>query len=115
MNDFSFYLYFSLGAGIGSVIRFLIISYTPNKRKFFTGVFAVNILGSLLIGILSVNVLPTTWHTVIGTGFIGGLTSFSTMMTQGEQLTKFKLKLIYFSITLVFGLMFFSIGAQIKF
>lgn len=115
MNDFSFYLYLSLGAGIGSVIRFLIISYTPNKRKFFTGVFAVNILGSLLIGILSVNVLPTTWHTVIGTGFIGGLTTFSTMMTQGEQLTKFKLKLIYFSITLVFGLMFFSIGAQIKF
>nr|WP_263431461.1 CrcB family protein [Leuconostoc gasicomitatum] len=108
-------MYFSLGAGIGSVIRFLIISYTPNKRKFFTGVFAVNILGSLLIGILSVNVLPTTWHTVIGTGFIGGLTTFSTMMTQGEQLTKFKLKLIYFSITLVFGLMFFSIGAQIKF
>ena len=104
-----------MGAGIGSVIRFLIISYTPNKRKFFTGVFAVNILGSLLIGILSVNVLPTTWHTVIGTGFIGGLTTFSTMMTQGEQLTKFKLKLIYFSITLVFGLMFFSIGAQIKF
>lgn len=115
MNDFSFYLYFSSGAGVGSVIRFLIISYTPNKRKFFTGVFAVNILGSLLIGILSVNVLPTTWHTVIGTGFIGGLTTFSTMMTQGEQLTKFKLKLIYFSITLVFGLMFFSIGAQIKF
>ncbi len=108
-------MYFSLAAGIGSVIRFLIISYTPNKSKIFTGVFAVNILGSLLMGILSVNVVPATWHTVIGTGFIGGLTTFSTMMTQGEQFTKFKSRLIYFTMTIILGLIFFSIGVQIKF
>lgn len=112
MKYFNFYFYFCLAAGLGSVIRFLIISLTPNISKFFTGVFFVNIIGSLLMGVLSISSFIGAWHIIIGTGFIGGLTTFSTMMTQGEQLNSYKFRIFYFLITLIFGMVFFLIGTR---
>lgn len=111
-----FYLYIGVGvaSGLGSLIRYLIISFTPINRKLFTGVFFVNMIGSFLMGMLSVTVLSNEWHIFIGTGLIGGITTFSTMMTQGNQLDTLKQRLIYFLLILCLGMFLFFLGTQIK-
>ncbi|MCS8582897.1 fluoride efflux transporter FluC [Leuconostoc citreum] len=111
-----FYLYIgaAVASGLGSLIRYLIISFTPVNRKLFTGVFLVNMMGSFLMGWLSVTMLSNEWRIFIGTGLIGGITTFSTMMTQGEQLVTLKQRSIYFLSTLCLGIFLFLIGAQLK-
>lgn len=46
------------------------------------GTITINLTGSLLIGLLTGlatgHIVPETWHLVIGTGFLGGYTTFST-------------------------------------
>lgn len=113
MNFFNFYLYFCLAAGLGAVVRYLVISFMPRITNFFTGVFYVNIIGAFLMGVLSVNMNSNVWHIIIGTGFIGGLTTFSTMMTQGEQFNSFKRSMVYFALTLVLGIFLFIVAIHI--
>ncbi len=46
------------------------------------GTIAINVSGSLVLGFLTGlaagNLLPTEWFLIIGTGFLGGYTTFST-------------------------------------
>lgn len=48
------------------------------------GTLAVNVVGSLLLGLLAGLVLfhgvPSGWKTVLGTGFCGGFTTWSTLV-----------------------------------
>ncbi|MFT5465527.1 MAG: CrcB protein [Verrucomicrobiales bacterium] len=71
-----------VGAGgfIGAVARWMLATWVDqfNSSKFPWGIFAVNALGCLLIG-LAVGVLNHAgWRFVIVTGFLGSLTTFST-------------------------------------
>ncbi|MEG0789714.1 MAG: fluoride efflux transporter CrcB [Alistipes sp.] len=69
------------GGAVGSIARYLLSYYTLAGHTLFgfpAGTFAVNLIGSLLIGIL-LSVLDSatfTWLLVIG--FCGGFTTFST-------------------------------------
>lgn len=72
-----------LGGGLGSVLRFVIGKYLNNNPLGIPyGTFAVNILGSFLIGIIlgfaSKNIAITQSQTLfLATGFCGGFTTFS--------------------------------------
>jgi CrcB protein len=83
----------------GAVARFLFDSSV--KRRWQTpfpwATVTINVTGSLLLGILAGVVVfhgqPATWQTVIGTGFCGGYTTFSTasfetvrLVQQGQRL-----------------------------
>lgn len=46
------------------------------SRDFPWGILAVNLLGSLAIGVVAARV-PEEWRWVVGTGFLGGFTTFS--------------------------------------
>lgn len=78
-------LFVFLGGGLGSVCRYLTIlgvaRFLP-RSAFPWGVFAANILGSFLIGLLFAMPLMRdksagVWL-FVGTGFLGGYTTFST-------------------------------------
>ncbi|MDT7829723.1 fluoride efflux transporter CrcB [Pricia sp. S334] len=86
-----------LGGGIGSVLRHLIARhFNTYFSHFFLGTFIVNVLGSLLIGlILGFSVkgqyLSENQTLLLAAGFCGGFTTFSTfafekhaLLTAGE-------------------------------
>lgn len=74
----------ALGGAVGSVLRFLIASWFAGywPRHFYLGTFAVNLVGCLLIGLLSGlfltrTDLPLELRTGLITGLLGGFTTFS--------------------------------------
>lgn len=83
-----------LGGGLGSVSRYL-ISRTLNLAgfPFPLGTFAVNIVGSLLLGFtlgiaLKTGQLSNNTVLFLATGFCGGFTTFSTFAFENQQLLK---------------------------
>lgn len=85
MNHLTLYSFVALGGAIGAVLR-VFISQTATTilgAGFPYGTLIVNILGSLLMGILFAlldeNVIASQpWRQLIGLGFLGALTTFST-------------------------------------
>ncbi len=73
------------GGAIGSVLRFLMSGwvYSVAGRGFPYGTLAVNVVGSLLMGLLAVVLiermaLAPEWRAPILIGVLGGFTTFST-------------------------------------
>ncbi len=85
-------LFVFLGGGLGSVLRYL-ISKSVNTATIPYGTFAVNIIGSLLIGIIlglsaKGNILTTNQTLFLATGFCGGFTTFATFAYENQQFLK---------------------------
>lgn len=81
------------GGAIGSVLRFWLSSgvYAWLGRGFPWGTLAVNVLGSLLIGVLYVLMVERTgtsdtWRAFAMVGLLGGFTTFSTFSLETLQL-----------------------------
>ncbi len=79
------YIAIAFGGALGAVSRYWLHSVVQrfNDSGFPLGTFAVNVLGSLLIGIFFVLLaekaqIAEQWRPVIVVGFLGGLTTFST-------------------------------------
>jgi CrcB protein len=53
---------------------------------FPAGTFAVNISGCFLLGLFTGLSLTSTWMFVLGTGFLGAYTTFSTWMVETQRL-----------------------------
>ena len=74
----------ALGGAMGSVLRFLTSSWVAGQwpRHFYLGTFTVNIIGCLLIGLLSGLFLlrcdlPIEVRSGLIIGLLGGFTTFS--------------------------------------
>ncbi|MDG1027045.1 MAG: fluoride efflux transporter CrcB [Gammaproteobacteria bacterium] len=81
----STYIAIAFGGALGAVSRYWLHSAVQrfNDSGFPLGTFAVNVLGSFLIGIFFVLLaekakIAEQWRPVIVVGFLGGLTTFST-------------------------------------
>lgn len=116
-----FFLIF-LGGGVGSFLRYLISkalnSYYPN---FYLGTFLVNILGCFIIGLLiglSVknNYISENHVLLLGTGFCGGFTTFSTFALESHLLLK-EHSLLYMSaylgLSIILGILAIALGLYI--
>jgi len=99
----------AIGGAVGSVLRYLLSCI---NTSFPWGTFAVNILGSLLIGLLvglvSKGVLSPEMKLLMVTGFCGGFTTFSTfanesfgMMKAGDVLQM----ALYVGVSVVIGIL----------
>lgn len=77
-----------IGGGMGSVLRYLATKYL-NNLNFPFGTITVNILGSLLLGIILGLTLKypqasQTTNLLFGIGFCGGFTTFSTFALENQ-------------------------------
>jgi CrcB protein len=89
--DFISLLAVGFGAFAGAVLRWLLgIALDPILPTLPLGTLAANLLGGLLIGVAmglftQFEALPIAWRLALVTGFLGGLTTFSTF--SGETVT----------------------------
>lgn len=83
-----------IGGGLGSVLRYWIGRFLNNTESGIPyGTFTVNILGSLLIGIIlglaaRSDSLSTNQTLLLATGFCGGFTTFSTFAYENHVFLK---------------------------
>lgn len=76
-------LLMALAGGLGSVARVALdgVIQARSRSGFPLGTLMVNLSGSFLLGLLGGlalrAALPEAWHLVLGTGFLGGYTTFS--------------------------------------
>lgn len=74
----------AFAGGIGASARMLLDGLIKSRVSGAIpwGTIVINISGSLALGLLtgmaSAQLLPEAWHLIIGTGFLGGYTTFST-------------------------------------
>jgi CrcB protein len=85
MGQFSILGLIAIGGAIGACSRYLVseMCVTLFGRSFPYGTLTVNVIGSFIMGLLIAAVenewlAPYPWRQIIGLGFLGALTTFST-------------------------------------
>jgi CrcB protein len=83
---------FVAAGAIGALLRYLVDGYIGNRTQgsFPWGTFLINVSGSLLLGFLTglglYHAFPKTPRVVLGTGFCGAYTTFSTFSFETVRL-----------------------------
>ncbi|MDQ3459255.1 MAG: fluoride efflux transporter CrcB [Deinococcota bacterium] len=87
-------LWIALAGALGAASRYLIDFYLVSRVRgsFPVGTFTVNVTGSLALGFLAGLVLyrgmPVEVKVLLGTGFLGAYTTFSTWMYETARLVE---------------------------
>ncbi|MEV6347064.1 fluoride efflux transporter CrcB [Actinoplanes sp. NPDC051851] len=108
----------ALGAALGAPLRYVTDRYLQTRygTGFPWGTLAVNLVGSLILGFVIGLPLSPSLTALIGTGFCGALTTYSTfswetltLARRGERVTA----LAYVLLSLLAGLGAASLGTLI--
>ena len=107
MDRFPPFILVALGGMFGALVRYWITGYFKTS-DFPYGTLIVNIIGSGLLGFLvtiySLNVLDSSWLILLGTGFMGSLTTMSTFVMETIKLGE---ETIPIGFTNIFSTLFF--------
>lgn len=108
-------LLFSIGAALGSPLRFWLDNIFRPKYKFPLGIFIANLIGSFLIGFIAEGAISQSEFLLLG--FCGALTTWSTFIVdiylsiRNKQL---KIGLANLIISLAAGFLAFFFGLSLK-
>ncbi|MDF2882722.1 MAG: crcB [Clostridiaceae bacterium] len=109
-----------VGAGgvFGSISRFALGQYIKSKNKwnFPAGTFIINITGAILLGIVT-SFNSHSMYSLLGDGFLGAYTTFSTFMYEDVTLYKQNKKInaiVYITLSIILGIAGFIIGYKIR-
>ncbi|MGG0299316.1 fluoride efflux transporter CrcB [Bacillus albus] len=108
----------AIGGFFGAITRFAINNWFKkrNKTSFPIATFLINITGAFLLGYIIGNGINTGWQLLLGTGFMGAFTTFSTFKLESVQLLtlkKFSTLLLYVSTTYIIGILFAFLGMKL--
>ncbi|WP_318582327.1 fluoride efflux transporter CrcB [Bacillus paranthracis] len=106
------------GGFFGAITRFTISNWFKkrNKTSFPIATFLINITGAFLLGYIIGSGFTTGWQLLLGTGFMGAFTTFSTFKLESVQLLNrksFSTFLLYLSATYIVGILFAFLGMQL--
>ncbi len=82
----------AIGGALGAVARYVVSNFVQNGHTFPWGTFSVNFIGCFMLGLLMYGIqyslipLPEEMRLLIGVGFIGALTTFSTFSFETMRL-----------------------------
>ncbi|KTR76795.1 chromosome condensation protein CrcB [Microbacterium oxydans] len=88
------FLALCMAGGVGAALRFLVdgLVKTRTNGSYPWGTTLINISGSFLLGLVTglalSAVLPENLRLIVGTGFLGGYTTFSTASFETIRLTQ---------------------------
>ncbi|RLK52333.1 fluoride efflux transporter CrcB [Microbacterium telephonicum] len=73
-----------VGGGVGAGIRYLVDGAVMRGRRgaFPLGILVVNVIGAFLLGLLTGADIAPNWLAILGTGVLGGFTTFSTVSVE---------------------------------
>ena len=81
-----------LGGAFGACARYLLSLLIADWHGMPLGTFVINVTGSFLLGLVTgwaaAHALPAEWRLIIGTGFLGGYTTFSTASLETVRLAQ---------------------------
>jgi CrcB protein len=100
-----------LGGMLGSMLRY--VTYTTIKGNTFYATLLVNVVGSLIIGVVAGVALKNAtfdgnWRLFVATGICGGFTTFSALSLECVQLlqqNRFAVALAYAVTSIVVGIL----------
>ncbi|MBX3103376.1 MAG: fluoride efflux transporter CrcB [Microbacteriaceae bacterium] len=84
----------SIAGGVGAGCRFVLDGIIKSRTiiAFPIGTMIVNIAGSFLLGLITgfaiSHSMPEAWRTILGVGFCGGFTTFSTASFETVRLAQ---------------------------
>ncbi|WP_137724365.1 fluoride efflux transporter CrcB [Prescottella subtropica] len=81
-------LWVALGGGVGAGVRYLAGRHLHSFGSFPVPTFVVNVAGCLILGLLAGATVPAAVFALLGTGFCGGLTTYSTFATEAVGLAR---------------------------
>lgn len=67
-----------IGGSIGAVLRYMVSGIAPKKEPIASGTLLVNIMGSLLLSILTFSTPQSSIMYAVNIGMLGAFTTFST-------------------------------------
>lgn len=107
-----------IGGTLGALARYQLgkIISQRSKTTFPMGTFIINITGALLLGILTGIGASNSIYLLLGDGFLGAYTTFSTFMYEGFNLFQGKEKMNAFTYilgSLLLGLIGYAIGFEL--
>lgn len=108
----------SIGGGLGSFCRYALSIYAANWSLWFPfGTFLANLLACFILGCLTglslKNNLSTNYNLLLGTGFCGGFSTFSTFSKECLQLLQagnLGQGFAYLSLSIILGLLMVYLG-----
>ena len=109
------YFLVAAGGAAGSIARFALgrTIEQKNRTDFPFSTFVVNIVGAVLFGIFNAADASGNAYLLIGEGFFGAFTTFSTFMVEGFSLLRTKQKtrvLLYVASTILLGIAGYLLG-----
>ena len=107
-----------LVGGIGAIARLLLDGAVSERvgGSFPYGTLAVNLLGSLILGVLIGAAVSSTTYRILGTGLLGAFTTFSTWAFESHRLGEdgeLRLASLNFLVSLVLGVLAAWVGRHL--
>lgn len=97
----------ALGAAVGAPLRFYLASRLDADVPI--GTFAVNVVGSMLLGFFSALALGEQGWALLAVGFCGGLTTYSAFSVQTARLGSWRPRALAYAAATILA----SIGAAV--